>query len=90
MHTSPLNDRRPSLTLAPLLSAVLPPAAFAQGWIEPLPGRPIPAGAWGVEKTRSQVRVTVEGRVATVALTEWFKNEGNRIAEGDYLYPPSR
>ena len=55
------------LTLALTLSSP-PPALSAQGWIEPLPGRPIPAGAWAVEKTRSEVRVTVEGRVARVEL----------------------
>lgn len=76
---------------AALLGLMLLPAATAdlsaQGWIEPLPGRPIAVGAWDVEKTRSQVRVTVEGRVARVVLTEWFKNEGERVAEGEYLYP---
>ncbi len=74
------------LTLALTLSSP-PPALSAQGWIEPLPGRPIPAGAWAVEKTRSEVRVTVEGRVARVELTEWFRNEGKQLAEGEYLYP---
>jgi Ca-activated chloride channel family protein len=75
------------LAAALVLSALLARPVQAQGWIEPLPGRPIPLGTWAVEKTRSQVRVTVEGRVARVVLTEWFKNEGNRVAEGDYLYP---
>jgi Ca-activated chloride channel family protein len=79
--------RRVGAALGLLLSVAAPQTAAAQGWIEPLPGRPIPLGTWSVEKTRSQVRVTVEGRVARVVLTEWFKNEGNRVAEGDYLYP---
>ena len=84
---SRLRGALPALALALLLSPVAPRSAFAQGWIEPLPGRPIPVGGWAVEKTRSRVRVTVEGRVAKVELTEWFKNGGDRIAEGEYLYP---
>jgi Ca-activated chloride channel family protein len=75
------------LASALVLSALLARPLHAQGWIEPLPGRPIPLGSWAVEKTRSQVRVSVEGRVARVVLTEWFENEGNQVAEGDYLYP---
>ena len=77
----------PALVLALLLPSVAPRPALAQGWIEPLPGRPIPIGAWAVEKTRSQVSVTVQGRVAKVVLTEWFMNNGERDAEGEYLYP---
>lgn len=76
-----------ALVLALLLAALLPRAAHAQGWIEPLPGRPIPVGDWAVERIRSRVRVTVDGRVARVVLTEWFRNDGKRVAEGDYLYP---
>ena len=75
------------LTGALLVFAAAPRGAAAQGWIEPLPGRPLPVGGWVVEKTRSQVRVTVDGRVARVELTEWFKNTGGRVAEGEYLYP---
>src|SRR5687768_17235538 len=75
------------LALALALSPALTPSLSAQGWIEPLPGRPIPVGGWVVEKTRSEVRVTVEGRVATVELNEWFRNDGRQVAEGDYLYP---
>ena len=62
--------------------SVTPRSAVAQGWIEPLPGRPIPVVAWAVEKTRSQVSVTVEGRVAKVVLTEWFRNHGDLVAVG--------
>jgi Ca-activated chloride channel family protein len=88
-HFQPLRlgSRRVGVIFGLLASLLAPQAVSAQGWIEPLPGRPIPLGTWSVEKTRSQVRVTVDGRVARVVLTEWFKNEGNRVAEGDYLYP---
>ena len=84
---SHLRGAVPTLALALLLPSLVPLPAVAQGWIEPLPGRPIPIGAWAVEKTRSDVSVTVEGRVARVVLTEWFRNDGDRVAEGEYLYP---
>jgi Ca-activated chloride channel family protein len=31
--------------------------------------------------------VRLEGRVAQVEVSEWFRNDGRRVAEGDYLYP---
>ncbi len=55
----------------------------AQGWIEPR----ILRGAFSVDKTRSDVRIRVEGRVAVVEVSEWFRNDGDAAAEGDYLYP---
>lgn len=55
----------------------------AQGWIEPPPT----VVASGVEKTRSEVRVRLDGRVAHVVVDEWFRNGGARVAEGHYLYP---
>src|SRR6187200_2049512 len=76
------------LASALILSTLLAEPVAAQGWIEPLRDRPaVPLTTWSVEKTKSEVHVTVEGRVARVVLTEWFRNEGNRVAEGDYLYP---
>ena len=53
--------------------------AAAQGWIEH------PRGA--IEKVRSAVQVTVTGRVARVAVEEWFRNAGAMLDEGNYLYP---
>ncbi len=55
----------------------------AQGWIEPR----ILRGGFSIDKTRSDVRVHVEGRVAVVEVSEWFQNDGEGMAEGDYLYP---
>lgn len=61
-------------------------SALAQGWIEierpALPGRPV-----GVVRTSSDVRITVDGHVAQVAVAEGFRNDGGGLAEGCYLYP---
>jgi Ca-activated chloride channel homolog len=57
----------------------------AQGWIEPGVNR----GGFAVDKVRSEVRVRVMGRVAEIEVSEWFVNEGSRLAEGEYLYPLS-
>ncbi|HSW28682.1 MAG TPA: VIT domain-containing protein [Longimicrobiales bacterium] len=68
-------------TVMALWLALAPAGARAQGWIEP--------GAPGseVERVRSEVRVSLEGRVAQVEVSEWFRNRGARVAEGHYLYP---
>jgi len=67
-----------------LVAGVLLPAqAQGQGWVEPTR----PGQGWGVERVGSEVRVEVEGRVARVEVTEWFRNSGPTLAEGHYLYP---
>ena len=67
-----------------LLAAVLPASSLdAQGWIEPPPL----AGGFAVDRVRSEVDVMVEGSLAHVTVSEWFVNDGARVAEGDYLYP---
>jgi Ca-activated chloride channel homolog len=67
-----------------LVFPVLP--AFAQGWIEI--ERPVgPALPPDVIRVGSEVRVTVDGRVARVEVEERFRNAGSRVAEGSYLYP---
>ena len=71
-------------TVALLALALAAPLA-AQGWIEPLPG-PRPAN-WGVVKTRTQVEVTIRGRIAEVVVNEWFMNRGGGLGEGDYHFP---
>jgi len=58
-----------------------PVGASAQGWIESGPS------GGDVEKLRSEVRVRLDGRVAQVEVSEWFRNGGARLAEGHYLYP---
>lgn len=67
--------------LAMLAMSTAPCAA--QGWIEPGVNR----GGFAVDKVRSEVRVRVDGRVAQIEVSEWFTNQGTRLAEGDYLYP---
>jgi Ca-activated chloride channel family protein len=71
--------------LLTLLTVVGLPAApvAAQGWIDPLPGRP----DIGVVRVRSDVDVRVTGRVAEVVVEEWFENRGRGVAEGTYAYP---
>ena len=68
-----------------LMSSVTP--LMAQGWIEieqsRIPGNQNPA----VVRTSSEVRTTIEGRVARVEVEEQFRNSGGGLAEGHYLYP---
>ena len=63
---------------------VLP--ANAQGWIEPRHPRP-DVQASPVVRTGSQVRISVDGRIARVEVEEQFRNTGGGLAEGSYLYP---
>ena len=53
----------------------LPAVLAGQGWID------------RIEKLRSAVQVTVNGRVARVTVEEWFRNTGPIMGEGSYLYP---
>ena len=69
--------------LACALLALGAAPGVAQGWIEP----GVIRGGFAVDKTRSEVRVRVEGRVAQIEVSEWFVNHGRRLAEGDYHYP---
>ena len=59
----------------------------AQGWVE-LETTRRPGMAMGpVVRVSSNVRTTIDGRVARVEVEELFRNTGPRIAEGSYLYP---
>jgi Ca-activated chloride channel family protein len=59
----------------------------AQGWIE-IEHPPGPAQQFGsITRVGSNVRITVEGRVARVEVEERFRNSGGVVAEGSYLYP---
>jgi Ca-activated chloride channel family protein len=81
----------PRLPLAALLVAALPLPAAAQGWIEiERPDRPGIVTPGGVARVASEVHVSLAGRVATVDVTERFRNDGGVLAEGSYLYPVPR
>lgn len=69
--------------LALLAMGVVATGGEAQGWIEPGVDRT----GFAVDKVRSEVTVRVMGRVAEIEVSEWFLNDGPRLAEGDYLYP---
>jgi len=83
--------RRPFwLALAIVAGAATP--IRAQGWIEvrqPVPStRPVPIGG-PVIRVQSDVRVSLNGRIAQIEVEERFRNAGPTIAEGTYLYPLS-
>jgi len=77
--------RRLLLTLFMLALGAAP--AVAQGWIEierprvQLPNNP------NIVRVSSEVRTTIDGRVARVEVEERFRNAGGGLAEGSYLYP---
>src|SRR4051812_48515248 len=55
--------------------------AHAQGWIEGPPTRPnMPPTE--VVRTASNVRISIDGRVARVEIEELFRNSGAGVAEG--------
>jgi Ca-activated chloride channel family protein len=83
--------RRPFwLALAIVAGAATP--IRAQGWIEvqqaPPGTRPAPIGG-PVIRVQSDVRVSLNGRIAQIEVEERFRNAGPTIAEGTYLYPLS-
>jgi Ca-activated chloride channel homolog len=75
------------VSVVSVLSVLFVLPVHAQGWIETeRPANPaVPGG--DVERTGSQVRISVDGRVARVEVEELFRNSGSRLAEGSYLYP---
>jgi Ca-activated chloride channel family protein len=73
--------------LGALALALAASPAKAQGWIE-VERRSTPELIQRtVTRVGSEVRVTVEGRVARFEIEERFRNDGSRVAEGSYLYP---
>ena len=72
----------PYLAMVPLAPATLP----AQGWVEiERPDQRLPGGP--VSRVGSTVRMTLDGRMARIEVTERFRNAGGTVAEGSYLYP---
>ena len=85
---SRLDALRRSLVLAAVFTA--PCVARAQGWIDPTPvppGRIAPPMAWNVSRVATNIRATIEGRVARIEVEEQFRNNGGGMAEGTYHYP---
>jgi Ca-activated chloride channel family protein len=73
--------------LSALALMVTASPAAAQGWIEiERPRLPVPVNP-SVVRVGSDVRATIDGRVARVEVEERFRNTGGAIAEGSYLYP---
>lgn len=73
--------------LGALALALTATPAAAQGWIE-VERRPTQPPIQGsISRVGSDVRVTVDGRIARVEVEERFRNDGGRVAEGSYLYP---
>ncbi len=75
-------------TLASATALLLTAAPLAaQGWIEverPHIAVPNPPN---LARVGSEVRTTIEGRIARVEVEERFQNRGGGMAEGSYLYP---
>ena len=69
-----------------VISVISTLPAHAQGWVE-IERTPPGLLATAVVRTGSQVRISVDGRVARVEVEELFRNTGGGIAEGNYLYP---
>ena len=79
-----------SVRIAALSALVMlaPVTASAQGWIlPPEDSRPVNGQPGPVVRTGSEIRVTIEGRIARFEVEERFRNDGGRMAEGSYLYP---
>lgn len=81
-----------AVLLAQGAALLVPTGVAGQGWIEPLPPRPLPfprppVVVSPIEKLRTHVTVRIEGRVAHVEVEEWFRNNGGGLGEGDYSYP---
>jgi Ca-activated chloride channel family protein len=67
------------LALLSLASAPL----MAQGFIDPV--RPVPQGS--VTRVRTDVTISITGRVARVTVEEYFMNTGPMLGEANYVYP---
>ncbi|MBS0657454.1 MAG: VWA domain-containing protein [Verrucomicrobia bacterium] len=84
-----------ALLLALLALAVLPSLVRADGFIivtdgsvlPPRPGHPVYAP---LEVSRHQVKVEIEGQVATTSVDQEFYNPASRVVEGTYFFPVPR
>jgi Ca-activated chloride channel homolog len=88
--------KRPIFSLIPILllaavSLLFTGAAAAQEPIPPIPPEPpLPPPVWPAELLKieyQRVDVRISGQVATTRIDQLFVNEGERVAEGSYLFP---
>ena len=79
-----MRTRRLSLATTAMLVAT--PLA-AQGWIERDGPVVMPAVPSTIVRVSTNVRISLDGRIARFEVEELFRNTGGRIAEGSYLYP---
>ena len=85
IHRTPYLVRH-ALPCLCFFTSLAPFTLQAQGWIDiERPDRGLPVGP--VSRVGSTVRMTLDGRVARVEVTERFRNAGGVVAEGAYLYP---
>lgn len=83
-------EKRILIVLLALLAAgaaTLPADGFIIIPRPPRPPRPGPATPFLLEVTRHDVRVTIDGQLATTAVDQEFFNPGNSRLEGYYLFP---
>ena len=78
------------LFLSLLFAAAARPANAQDATRPPAPPEPLPPPIWDTGDLRiayQRVDVTIEDQVATTHIEQLFVNEGDRIAEGVYLFP---
>lgn len=79
-----------TLVLGLLLGAGARAASAQDATRPPTPPEPLPPPIWNTGDLRiayQRVDVTIEDQVATTHIEQLFVNEGDRIAEGVYLFP---
>ncbi len=86
-----MNGKKPSRFLRLLAGLAFAAPLLADGFIiiprPPRPPRPGPVTPFLLEVTRHDVRVTIDGQLATTAVDQEFYNPGPSRLEGYYLFP---
>ena len=78
---------RTTLLAASAALTLFTSTATAQGWIERDGPVVMPAVPSAIIRVGTNVRISLDGRIARFEIEELFRNTGGRIAEGSYLYP---
>lgn len=86
-----MNGMKPGRFMRLLAGLAFAAPLLADGFIiiprPPRPPRPGPATPFLLEVTRHDVRVTIDGQLATTAVDQEFYNPGHSRLEGYYLFP---